>query len=35
MKSREEIISEIKLLLDNTDDKKLGLIYRLIMDILF
>ena len=35
MKSREEIISEIKFLLDNTDDKKLGLVYRLIMDILF
>ena len=33
-KSREEIINEINSLLNNAGDEKLGLIYRLILDIL-
>ena len=33
-KSREEIIAEINSLLDNTGDEKLGIIYRVISDIL-
>lgn len=35
IKSREDIISEIKLLLSNSNDEKLHIIYHLIVNILF